>query len=252
MKSTFVLTVGALLAMAIIPAQAAEEKSAHPHWSYTGKTNPAHWSELDEANSACKLSKEQSPINIVSAKATKAALAPLEFNYAAGSAEVVNNGHTMQVNLPQGSTLKAGDTTANLLQFHFHTPSEEKINGVRYPMVAHFVHKTADGKLSVVAVLFKEGKANATLAPVFAALPAEGKNAELAKFDPAAILPADHHYYKFTGSLTTPPCSDGVQWQVLKQPVELSKAQLAAFHHFYKMNARPVQPLYGRLVEVSQ
>jgi carbonic anhydrase len=251
MKNSFVLCVGAVLALSINLAQ-AEEKAAHPHWGYKGKADPAHWAELDQANAACKLSKEQSPINIDTGKARKAALAPLEFSYAPGTAELINNGHTMQVNLPQGSTLKVGAQTAKLLQFHFHTPSEEKINGVNYPMVAHFVHKTDDGKLSVVAVLFKQGKDNATLAPVFAALPDEGKKVELAAFDPVAVLPAKRSYYKFTGSLTTPPCSDGVQWQVLKQPVELSKAQIAAFHHFYKANARPVQPLNGRIVEVSE
>jgi carbonic anhydrase len=251
MKKTTLLTIGAVLAFTFNQA-GAQDKPAHPHWSYSGKTDPAHWADLEDANSACKLSKEQSPINIEAKSAKKTALAPLEFSYPAGSAEVVNNGHTVQVNLPAGGTLTTGDGVANLLQFHFHTPSEEKINGASFPMVAHFVHKSADGKLSVVAVLFKEGKENAPLAPVFAALPAEGKPVSLASFDPAAVLPAKRGYYKFTGSLTTPPCSDGVRWQVLKQPVELSKGQIAAFRRLYKMNARPVQPLNGRVVEVSE
>jgi carbonic anhydrase len=249
MTRTLALTLAALFAAA--PALAADP--AHPtHWAYEGHGAPAHWAELDQANTACSLSRQQSPIDIKVKSAHKAALAPLAFNYQAGSAEVVNNGHTVQINLPAGSALQAGDHAAALLQFHFHTPSEESINGVRYPMVAHFVHKDADGHLSVVAVLFKEGKANATLAPVFAALPAEGHPLTLAAFDPAAILPAKHGYYQFTGSLTTPPCSDGVQWQVLKEPVELSKEQIAAFRHVYKMNARPVQALNGRVVSVSR
>ena len=249
MKKATLLTMGAVLAFAFHHA-GAQDKPAH--WSYSGKTDAAHWADLESGNSACKLSKEQSPINIVEKSAKKAALAPLEFNYPAGSAEVVNNGHTVQVNLPAGGAVKTPDGEANLLQFHFHTPSEEKINGVSYPMVAHFVHKSADGKLAVVAVLFKEGKENKTLAPIFTALPAEGKPVSLATFDPAAILPAKRGYYKFTGSLTTPPCSDGVRWQVLKQPVEISKGQVAAFRTLYKMNARPVQPLNGRVVEVSE
>lgn len=251
MKKTIVLCIGAALA-AFITTVNANEKVAHPHWSYDGKTDATHWAELDHANSACKLSKEQSPINIEEKNAKKVPLTALNFSYAAGTAELVNNGHTVQVNLPAGSTLKTGDDVTNLLQFHFHTPSEEKINGVAYPMVAHFVHKGADGKLSVVAVLFKEGKENTALAPVFASLPAEGKPHGLAKFDPAAVLPANRAYFKFTGSLTTPPCSDGVRWQVLKHPVELSKQQIAAFRKIYKMNARPVQPLNGRVVEVSE
>lgn len=240
-----------LLVFSVNAAQ-ADDKPHTPHWSYDGKTAPAHWSELDEANSACKISKEQSPINIIDSKTKKATLQPLDFKYTSSSAEVINNGHTIQVSLPVGSSLKTGDDVANLLQFHFHTPSEEKINGVNYPMVAHFVHKLPDGKLSVVAVLFKKGKENAALAPIFAALPAEGKPTPLTSFDPSAVLPEKRAYYKFTGSLTTPPCSDGVRWQVLKQPVELSSSQIAAFHKLYKMNARPVQPLNGRVVEVSE
>lgn len=248
MKKANIVAIGAMLALSC----AASAQDHAPHWSYQGKTDPAHWAELEAGNSACKLSKEQSPINIEERHARKAALAPLAFNYAAGAAEVVNNGHTVQLNLPPGSVLKAGDDSATLLQFHFHTPSEEKINGVNYPMVAHFVHKSADGKLSVVAVLFKEGAENKTLAPVFDALPAEGKPLQLASFNPADVLPANRAYFKFMGSLTTPPCSDGVRWQVLRTPVELSKKQLAAFHKLYKMNARPVQPLNGRVVEVSE
>ena len=251
MKKTTLLYMGAALAFAFNHA-GAQEKPAHPHWSYSGKTDPAHWADLENENSACRLSKQQSPINIVEKSAKKAALAPLEFSYPAGSAEVVNTGHTVQVNLPAGGTLKTGDGMANLLQFHFHTPSEERINGVGYPMVAHFVHKSADGTLAVVAVLLKEGKENKILAPVFAALPAEGKPVSLATFEPAAVLPAKRGYYKFTGSLTTPPCSDGVRWQVLKQPVEISTGQIAAFRRLYPMNARPVQPLNGRIVQVSE
>ncbi|MCH8623027.1 carbonic anhydrase family protein [Undibacterium sp. TS12] len=230
----------------------ANDKGAPAHWGYEGKTGPAKWGALDEANSACKLSKEQSPIDIIDSKTKKAALPALDFKYVAGSAEVINNGHTIQLNLPAGSSMKVGSDEANLLQFHFHTPSEEKINGKTYPLVAHFVHKNADGKLFVVAALFKTGKENAALAPVFSALPAEGKPNTLASFDPAAVLPENRAYYKFMGSLTTPPCSDGVRWHVLKQPVELSKAQLAAFKKMYPMNARPVQPLNGRVVEVSE
>jgi carbonic anhydrase len=252
MKKTILAAMVAGSLLATHTGMANANDKAAPHWSYQGKTAPDRWAELEDANAACKISKEQSPINIVDSATKKAALPALDFKYVAGAAEVINNGHTIQVNLPAGSSLKAGDFEANLLQFHFHTPSEEKINGKNYPMVAHFVHKTADGKLAVVAVLFKNGKENAALAPVFAALPKEGKPTALASFDPAAVIPAKHAYYKFAGSLTTPPCSDGVRWQVLKEPMELSKAQVAAFQKLYKMNARPVQPLNGRVVEVSE
>ena len=252
MKKALALAAASFVVLSMGTVHAADKEAHAPHWSYTGKTNAAHWAELDQANSACKISKEQSPINIDTHHVTKGELAPLDFSYVAGAAEVVNNGHTVQINLPAGGLLKAGDATSKLLQFHFHTPSEEEVNGKHFPMVAHFVHKSEDGKLSVVAVLFKEGKENATLAPVLSALPAEGKPNALASFDPAAVLPANHAYYKFTGSLTTPPCSDGVQWQVLKTPVELSKKQIAAFRKLYPMNARPVQPLNGRVVMASK
>lgn len=222
-----------------------------PHWTYEGSHDPKHWGEMDPAFAECKLGKQQSPIDIHGAQ--KAALAPLAFSYVAGGAEVINNGHTIQVNLADGGSAKLGGADFKLLQFHFHTPSEEMVNGKSYPMVAHMVHKNGEGKLAVVAVLFKEGKENTALKPVFAGLPAKegGKQALAAGFNPTDLLPVDRAYYKYTGSLTTPPCSEGVQWQVLKQPVELSSSQIAAFRKLYKMNARPVQPLNGRKIEES-
>ena len=250
LKPAIRLTIAAATLCAA--AACAAEPGAAAHWSYEGQTAPSHWADLDPANRACSLSKEQSPIDIVDSATAKVALPALGFAYRAGPATVENNGHTIQVTLPPGSTLTVGGQSVRLLQFHFHTPSEEKINGKAYPMVAHFVHQGADGKLSVVALLFREGAANATLAPVLDALPAPGQPLQLAAFDPAALLPAERGYYKFAGSLTTPPCSDGVRWQVLKQPLELSPQQIAAFRKLYPMNARPVQPLNGRVVEASK
>jgi carbonic anhydrase len=230
----------------------ASDKHA-THWEYEGKAGAQHWAEIDKGFSACKLSREQSPINIQTARAKREALPPIDFTYAGGAAEVVNNGHTVQVNLPPGSMISLGKDEYKLLQFHFHTPSEEKINGKNYPMVAHFVHQSGTGKLAVVAVLLNEGKENAALKPVFASLPAkQGDKAQIAAFNPAEALPAGHGYYAFTGSLTTPPCSDGVRWQVLRDPVDISHEQLHAFQALYKMNARPVQPLNGRVVKVSK
>ncbi len=251
MKIAFAFAAAAIAGSMVGPVQAAEH-DAPAHWSYSGKTDPRHWAEIDQLNSACKLSKEQSPIDIDAHHPHKATLAALKFDYVSGAADVVNNGHTVQVNLPEGSVLTAGDATSKLLQFHFHTPSEETFNGKPYPMEAHFVHKNASGGLSVVAVLFKEGKANATLAPVLSALPAEGSPVKLDSFNPAAVLPSTQTYYQYAGSLTTPPCSDGVHWQVLKTSVELSKQQIAAFRKLYPMNARPVQPLNGRIVQLSK
>ncbi len=155
----------------------------------------------------------------------------------------------MQVNLPAGGAASIDGVEYKLLQFHFHTPSEEKFDGKPYPLVAHLVHKSAQGQLAVVAVLFKVGKENAALKPVFDKLPPkEGDTLALEAINLADLLPADPSYYAFMGSLTTPPCSEDVRWQVLKTPVTLSAAQLAAFRKLYKMNARPVQPLNGRKV----
>ncbi len=235
---------------AVSCAAQAEDKHA-PHWSYAGHGGPAHWSELEDGFSGCKLGKEQSPIDIRGA--AKAKLEPIAFHYTAGAATVLNNGHTVQVNLAAGGTITLPDGEYKLLQFHFHTPSEEKVNGVGFPLVAHFVHKSDAGKLAVVAVLFEKGAANSALKGVFAGLPAKEKQSrEIDSFDPAAVLPEQRGYYAYMGSLTTPPCSEGVRWQVLKQPVSLSVAQLKSFQKLYPMNARPVQALNGRSLEVSE
>lgn len=254
MKKTLIPLAFALMAAYALPASAndSHHDKAAPHWSYSGHGGASHWSELQADFATCKLGGEQSPIDIRGA--AKAELPALGFGYAAGKAEVVNNGHTIQVNVGEGNSVKLAAGNFQLLQFHFHTPSEEKINGKQFPLVAHLVHRNEEGKLAVVAVLFKQGKANPVLARIFGAMPAkaDGK-AELAEpLNPADLLPASQSYYAFMGSLTTPPCSEGVRWQVLKQPVELSKGQLAAFRKLYPMNARPVQPLNGRSLQESQ
>jgi carbonic anhydrase len=245
-------TTLSLLATAGLLAASAAHAADKPHWGYQGHGSPAHWAELEPDFKTCKLGKLQSPINIETKKTEKSADAkPIGFAYTADSAgEVVDNGHTIQVNLPGAGAITLDGTEYKLLQFHFHTPSEESFDGKRYPLVAHLVHKSAQGQLGVVAVLFKTGKENPALQPVFTHLPAKaGEKRPLeAAFDPAALLPADRAYYAFMGSLTTPPCSEEVRWQVLKTPVEISGAQLAAFRKLYKMNARPVQPLNDRQV----
>jgi len=221
-----------------------------PHWGYG---EAAKWGDLSAEFKECKLGKEQSPIDIATKATEKAKLAAIGFNYKAGAGEVVNNGHTIQVNLADAGSAKFAAGDYQLLQFHFHTPSEEKVDGKNFPMVAHLVHKSAAGGLGVVGIMFKEGKENAALKSVFEAMPVKegGMSALKGKLDPVDLLPADKGYYAFKGSLTTPPCSEGVAWHVLKQPVELSKAQIEAFRKLYKMNARPVQPLNGRKVQES-
>ena len=241
-----------LFAAACAIAAASSVHAAAPvHWSYSGHTDPRHWADLDHGFETCKLGKNQSPIDIVTKKTqTSADAKPIAFAYTAGAAEIVNNGHTIQVNLPEGGTVSLDGVDYKLLQFHFHTPSEEKIDGKNYPLVAHLVHRNEQGRLAVVAVLFKLGKENAALKPVFSQLPAKaGETRKIEDaFDAAQLLPPTRGYYAFAGSLTTPPCSEEVRWQVLKTPVELSSAQLASFRKLYPMNARPVQPLNERKV----
>lgn len=242
MKKTLIVALTALFATG---AMAAEQQ---PHWSYKGKEGPEHWAQLDPGYETCALGHAQSPIDI--SHATRASLPRLAFDYQASPAEVVNNGHTVQVNLANAGGIEIDGKPYRLVQFHFHTPSEEHIAGKGFPMVAHFVHQAADGRLAVVAVLFKEGEKNPALDSVFNAMPDKaGEKAELAtNFAPQTVLPQQQGYYAFAGSLTTPPCSEDVQWRVLKQPVELSHTQLAQFQHLYAKNARPIQALNGREV----
>lgn len=240
---------GAFAALLLSVAVAGEQQP--PHWSYRGEHGPTHWAQMDPGFSTCALGRVQSPIDI--RNALKADLPEIDFAYSAGPAEVLNNGHTVQVNLPASGGIAIAGVNYALLQFHFHTPSEERIAGMAMPMVAHLVHKSAAGQLAVVAVLFKEGRENPALANVFATLPAEGGKYRLAdSFDPSRILPVKRGYYAFEGSLTTPPCSENVRWQVLKEPLEVSGEQLAAFRQLYPMNARPTQPLNGREVLESR
>ena len=238
-----------VLATLTFAASLSFAEGAAPHWTYGEEKE---WGTLAPAFAECKLGKTQSPIDIQTKSVQKANLAPIKTAYKSAASEVINNGHTIQVNLTNAGSATVPSGEYQLLQFHFHTPSEEKINGKNFPLVAHLVHKNADGKLAVIAVLFKEGKDNPALTPIFSVMPAkEGKVALQGNFDASTLLPSTLGYYAFTGSLTTPPCSEGVAWQVLNTPVEISKSQIASFQKIYKMNARPVQPLNGRVVQES-
>jgi len=223
-----------------------------PHWSYQGHGGPAEWGELDPAFATCQLGKLQSPIDIRGAKA--ADLPAIKFDYKPSPLRVIDNGHTIQVNYAPGSSIDVGGTRYELVQFHFHKPSEEKIDGKAHAMVAHLVHKGADGKLAVVAVLLDAGGTNPTIDTIWKNLPQEkGKEATVnATIDAATLLPADHGYYTFQGSLTTPPCSEDVRWFVLKTPVKVAGSEITAFGKIYPMNARPSQPLNGRTLEATR
>lgn len=252
----FVPIFVALVALiGVLPAQAAradEHDTGHPAWSYSGPTGPEHWKDVGPEAAVCGLGKHQSPIDI--RDPVRSHLSPIEFHYAVSPLRVIDNGHTIMVSYASGSSIVVDGESYELQQFHFHKPSEEHLNGRGFPLVVHLVHKNAQGKLAVIAVLMKVGAPNTLLAAVWAHLPAT-RNVESApsgvSVDASELLPLKRGYYTFTGSLTTPPCTEDVTWFVLKTPGELSASQLMVFGNRYAHNARPVQPLNDRVVRES-
>lgn len=238
------MLAAALCALLAAPAAFAGHEA---HWSYSGRTGAEHWADLDKRFTGCRGGAAQSPVDLGGVQEKEDGGEAMAFAYRGGTAELVNNGHTIQANLRGAGTARIDGAAYQLLQFHFHTPSETTFDGKAYPLAAHLVHRDAEGRLAVVAVLFRLGEENAALKPVFASLPAhKGEKRKLAALDPAALLPGARGYYAYMGSLTTPPCSEGVRWRVFRTPLEISAAQLAAFRALYPMNARPAQPLNGR------
>ncbi len=221
---------------------------ATPHWDYQGEAGPEQWAKLTPEFSQCAGSN-QSPVDLMGM--VDAELEPLVIHYQAGGKTVVNNGHTVQVGYAPGSTLQVDGINFELKQFHFHAPSENLIKGKSYPLEGHLVHVNDKGEIAIVAVMFKAGKANAALAEAWSALPAKvGEIQPLrASLSAEQLQPKSRDYYRFSGSLTIPPCSEGVRWLVMKQPVEVSQAQIDAFKAvMHNPNNRPVQPLNGRVV----
>jgi carbonic anhydrase len=244
----------ALLVSSVLAAAAIAEEPAH-HWSYAGETGPKHWGAMEKEFDSCGLGKTQSPIDIRTKHVHTADLPEIAFAYQPSPLKVVDNGHTVQVSYAPGSFITVGDSKYELVQFHFHHPSEEKVNGHAFDMVAHLVHKDSAGKLAVVAVPVVKGKENAMIATVWKNIPKKkGEEQEVAgvTINAADLLPAKHGYYTFDGSLTTPPCSEGVRWFVLKTPTTFSEKEIHAFGKLYPMNARPVQALNGREVVSSR
>lgn len=217
------------------------------HWTYEGEEGPEHWGELSHDFAACSAGMEQSPVDVTAdAPVNPAAIV---FNYQPADLKIENNGHTIKVSYPEGSSIDIEGKTYNLLQYHFHALSENTINGQHSDAEMHLVHQADDGEYAVVAVMINKGAENAAYAPVWANLPAEeGEPQAVAgvTVNAADLLPADQSYYRFNGSFTTPPCTEGVKWFVLSNPVELSDAQLAAFEAIYDFNYRPVQPMNAR------
>jgi carbonic anhydrase len=253
-----------------VPAKSSAKEAHNYHWSYfDGPGGPDDWGNLSKENLACLKGKTQSPININIDRAVKAELNPLEFLYRASPLSIVDNGHTIMVNYGEGSNLMVDGRQYRLIQFHFHKPSEEAINGERTDMVAHLVHQHHDGSLAVVAVLMStvkpaalkkywwgddSGQENALINTLWNKVPlVKGKTENPGvMIDINQMLPADKSYFTYMGSLTTPPCSENVLWLVLKNPIYVSEAQVKNFDRMYPMNARPLQPKGDRLVKETK
>jgi carbonic anhydrase len=221
------------------------------HWTYEGEGGPQGWHQLKPEYAKCGSGTRQSPIDI--RDGIRVDLDPVQFDYRASAFRVIDNGHTVQVNVAAGNFIEVMGRRYELQQFHFHRPSEERIEGKQFDMVAHLVHKDLEGRLAVVAVLLERGGAHPLVQAVWNNLPLE-KGEELAAratLDLNHLLPKDPRYFTYMGSLTTPPCSEGVLWMVMQQPVTLSAEQIDVFARLYPMNARPLQQASGRLIKQS-
>ncbi len=246
-----------LCCMAIPVAETAKAQWKTP-WSYEGARGPDRWGNLDPDYAACKAGKEQSPIDI--RDAVKADLPPIRFEYQSSPLKyLINNGYTVRVNCHDapgsGSFLIVGDTRYHLTQFHFHHPGEETIDGKTYPMEVHLMHQSSDGKIAGVVVFLEAGDANATVQQIWDHMPmTKGGEEEIpgVEVNPAGLLPGNPGYYVYRGSITAPPCTEGVTWIVLKTPVTVSAGQIEAFAKLYPHDVRPIQPLNGRTVKQSR
>ncbi len=234
--------------LAALGKPAAHAPGTPPHWGYEGDEGPEHWGKHFPT---CASGSAQSPVNITGPfEKSVVALRP---EYKSGELRIVNNGHTVQVNVPPGSSLRVGEDRYELLQFHFHRPSEEQVDGKPSAMVVHLVHRSAAGRLAVLGVLLRESAVqNRTLWAVWQHLPPkEGPEVVVTgvSINPAGLLPPTLGHWAYEGSLTTPPCTEGVQFFILKEPVGVQKEMLDRFP--FTLNARPVQPLNGRRISAS-
>lgn len=221
-------------------------------WGYEGPGAPQNWGKLSAENATCDTGTTQSPINLASA--TRTDLPDPQFNYQATPAAIENKGHTLQVNYTPGSTLTVGDARYELAQFHFHTPGEHQLNGKEYPAELHLVHQASDGKLAVVGVFIEEGSANEALSGLWNQLPKnKGQTSQVSsvQVNAANLLPTERQHFLYAGSLTTPPCTEGVTWMVMDEPIEMSAEQIGALRSIIGTSNRPVQPLGSRQLRLD-
>ena len=238
---------GACLVLMAAGAKLAGQEGAH-HWSYAGETGPARWGSLSESFAPCAGGQNQSPIDLTGA--VIAPLPPLKFHYQPTQLDIVDNGHTFQVDYQPGSYLSADGQDYDLLQFHFHSPSEHTVDGLPYDMVAHLMHSNASGELLVVAILMEARQEHPLVQTIWDYLPQEGLRATPAgvTINVMDFIPPMSSYFTYIGSLTTPPCTEGVRWIVLDSAVKVSVAQVERFNSFFPRSTRPLQPLNGRVI----
>ncbi len=233
-----------------VEAVPAEPDYSHVHWGYAGLGAPENWSKLKSNYALCGTGKRQSPIDIRGG--IKVDLEPIQFDYKPTEFRIIDNGHTVQVEVGEGSNITVMGRSYPLVQFHFHRPSEERINGKTYDMVAHLVHKDYDNSLAVIAVLMEKGIEHPVIQTLWNYMPLEvGMESQPPNvvIDLNLLLPEKRDYYTYMGSLTTPPCSENVLWMVFKNPVPVSPQQISIFSRLYPNNARPVQPVHDRLIK---
>jgi carbonic anhydrase len=252
LRVSFIWLMLGVFLLAACGAPQAETAAEHPHWGYEGEGGPEHWGELDEAYEACAIGQEQSPIDLASA--AEQDIANITFSYQPSHVNILNNGHTIQVNYDEGSSIEVNGETYSLLQFHFHMPSEHTLTGQEFPGELHLVHQNAAGNLAVVGIFLEEGSENEALQPVWADLPASESDVETTgeMVDASQFLPEEQKTFRYPGSLTTPPCTEGVSWFVMVEPIEISADQIDLFKAIVSVSNRPVQPLGDReLIEDS-
>lgn len=240
--------------------KAHEDKAAHEHhrlytpgWGYGEEDGPHMWAKLTPKFKKCEMGRSQSPVDITGA--VKGGPGPIEFDYKTIPLKIENTGHTVRVNVLPGSTMTVGGKKYELIEFHFHAPGEHLLQGTAFDMEVHLVHRDPAEKRAVIAVMLKIGGPNGLIGRIWEYLP-EDEGIEryltLVKLNAEELLPRDRSYYHYEGSLTTPPCSEGYKWYVMKNPLEVSGEQVDAFLALVGENSRPVQPLNDRvIVEVS-
>ncbi len=240
---------GAAYSLSFPSLRAAIASESEAEWGYEEEIGPELWGELSPDFGVCQAGQQQSPVDLQAA--LPAELPKLQLNYHKEKLRIINNGHTLQINTGSGNRITLGERDFELLQFHFHHPSEHAVKGQRYPMEAHFVHRNEEGELVVLGVLMQEGKRNNTLQLILESMPAiSGPEHTIAgvNINMLELLPVDQSAYQYFGSLTTPPCSELVRWVVFEQPIEISKQQAEEFARVFPSNARPLQPLNRRFL----